>query len=89
MRCKIGDRAFIVKSLFLANVGRIVEVVDYDRGELDWEVRSEGSPLRGVSRLTGDSITGPRLCISDSHLRPIRDRPGVDESLRNLLLSTG
>lgn len=87
MRCRQGDLAVIVRSLFPAeNLGRMVTIVRPGDGAYDWEVLSVGGPLRAVSTLTGLETSSRLIHMNDSQLRPIRDQEGVDESLRNLLL---
>lgn len=52
-----------------------------------WEVESLGSDLVTVD-LTTQKRSGVRVIpVADKDLRPLRDRPGTDETLRNLELA--
>jgi hypothetical protein len=79
-RCKIGDRAFIIRSRFQENLGKIVRVVGPGMS-IDWVVESEGSPLVIVGIVVnraGEFIgytkpsTDMRSEAYDSALLPIR-----------------
>lgn len=77
-RCKIGDRAFIVKSPFPENIGKIIIVIGI--GALkDWFVRSEGSQLRCSKHIATGEIVGQGVDshgeVNDDQLRPIRGEP--------------
>lgn len=51
-----------------------------------WEVKSLGRPFKAIG---GDDhvIYARVVAYSDRCLRPLRDRPGTDETLRNLELT--
>lgn len=77
-RCKIGDRAFIIKSRFEENIGKIVRIMRQGT-ILDWHCESEGLPLRTrVVDASGHAI-GYGLEMecegSDDALMPIRGEP--------------
>ena len=80
MNCKPGDLAFIVRSDFPENIGRIVRVVaasgnwTYASGTyFNWEVAVIGSPLTGNK--DGRYVKDTAGIIPDSFLRPIRPEP--------------
>lgn len=87
MNCKPGDMAVIVKSD--ANVGRLVEVVEfvgvdpvfggrvwYSDGPC-WLVRSIGTPLQAANFWPALVMVAP---IEDSRLRPFRPGDLEDET---------
>ncbi len=82
MNCKQGDLAVIVHSdFFKENIGKIVTCVEFKAGP-------DGSPawvidralFEGTRRTHNKSFAGDWVC--DKVLRPIRDQPGEDETLR-------
>lgn len=74
-RCKIGDRAFIIKSRFPENIGKIVKVIDRSKHAFtDWLIESEGTPIKAVT-LFGQIRYGACINASDSWLMPIRGEP--------------
>jgi hypothetical protein len=78
MFCKIGDLAVIVNG---ENCGRLIEVRSYSAfGPRWWSVRVLGSPARG--ECVGFSTFSLEGNIEDRRLRPLRDEPGDDETLR-------
>lgn len=82
-RCKVGDRAFIIKSDSPENIGKIVLVVDVG-GWGDWIVKTEGSLLRvntGYIHPNGKKFIiktirwAPDSETFDDRLMPIRGEP--------------
>lgn len=83
MRCKVGDLCVIVRSNN-GNEGRLVEVVGtspYGPGYWMCEAMSVATavPFPGGQRKPVPA--GHRASIMDYRLRPIRDKPGEDETL--------
>lgn len=81
-RCKVGDRAFIFKSPFQENIGRVVrimrpsgpdEVCDWQPGDVVWWIKSDGSPLRQRFEDNSTYLVAER-CMEDAGLLPIRGR---------------
>jgi len=79
-RCRVGDFAFVIRSEFPENIGRVVRIVKRsepaeDMPGLWWLARSEGGPMKGLRRDDTEVLTmeanGP-----DAHLLPIRSGPG-------------
>ena len=83
MNCKPGDLAFIIRSDFPENIGRIVRVVKYAgvatfrrAGTLYlWVVEAQGSPLRGKWLNSGVISSEFTSLAPDADLRPIRPEP--------------
>lgn len=78
-RCKIGDRAFIIKSRFPENIGKIVRVIGQAEF-MDWRVESEGSPIKVISvdkngNVRKNAHWKMRGSCSDGALMPIRGEP--------------
>lgn len=80
MNCKPGDLAFIIRSDFPENVGRIVRVVSAIgnrpfQGGIDfmWLVYADGSVV--TASFNGEAVQVREGCIGDSLLRPIRPEP--------------
>lgn len=94
MRCKPGDLAVIV-SRDSPNYGRFVTVRcvydgrksptghGYSKPPPDWIIDPIGDGLMQHQLAPVDEWVGPYpwLACWDSSLRPIRDQPGVDETL--------
>jgi hypothetical protein len=79
MRCKIGDRAFVIKG-FQNNIGKVVRI--HERSDFFpgyWYVGSEGLPLEGVHLMTGIGGFNMSAHIDDSELLPIRGEPDDTE----------
>lgn len=79
MNCKPGDLAFIVKSHDSRNIGKLVTVLRvYPRQTDSWFIVCD-SAMYG---LFSDWPAGAEVATFDHCLRPIRDWPGVDETLQ-------
>lgn len=84
MRCKVGDLAVIIGGAYPENIGCLVSVVMLSTRPQYWLVRTLGrattyNSVDGVRRNRPPGIEGN---IADRLLRPLRDDPGPDESLR-------
>ena len=86
MNCRPGDLAIIIRSQN-GNAGRIVEVMRPTVSRAGWwVVQMVGRP--GSARNIGDEAIASNLferqraSIQDANLRPIRDSPGEDETLK-------
>ena len=69
MKCKIGDIAYIVRSLNPTNLNRIVEVVAEGPFEATWWVETSGM----LESCIGTPIQ--RGWIKDEKLQPISSKP--------------
>lgn len=76
MNCKPGDLAVIVQSHDERNIGKFVTVLDAWDESSWWIVSTSVLYAR-----TGDIPAGKEIGAYDSHLRPIRDSDGEDETL--------
>lgn len=76
MRCKVGDKCFVVSSKCEANLGAIVTIVEPSQypEKWDWWVRSEGREL--IGSFHGIAMAGPFVQARDWQLLPIR--PSAD-----------
>lgn len=73
MRCKPQDLAVIIKSARPQNIGKLVTVIKVSTfPSMDWECRSEGSPLLGMCEFTRSIKSGRVVNFLDSQLRPLR-----------------
>ena len=77
MNCKIGDIAVIIRG---PNFGKLVTVLEPSRdyGYRFWRVQSLG----GVLPTRNGRPPGMIGHIEDERLKPLRDTPGEDETLR-------
>ena len=83
LNCRPGDVAVTINSA--VNGGLIVNVLEffgsYEHGEF-WIVESIGSEFNVVRSATCPSGLCKKTVWPDHNLRPIRDQPGADETLR-------
>ena len=78
MNCQKGDLAVIVSGL---NQGRFMFVLEASVYGADyWFVKVLGGPLEGTE--SGKKVFLRKGHIEDNRLRPLRDTPGDDETLR-------
>lgn len=78
MNCEIGDLAVIVRG---KNLGALVEVTGASvHGPEYWMVNILGTPIKGT--LFGKPVLMQAGNIEDSRLKPLRDKPGSDETLQ-------
>lgn len=78
MNCVIGDLAVIVRG---KSLGTLVEVKGHSvMGPQYWLVDVLGEPIAGT--LYGEPCAMRGGNIEDSRLKPIRDKPGSDETLQ-------
>ena len=87
MRCKVGDLAICVRNPQLPeNVGMLFHIDRFFAAPDFWEVTAL-SAGRGVdikrNRGVQDFSAGSSGYMPDSYLRPLRDGPGADETLRD------
>lgn len=77
MNCKPGDLAFIVRSDFPENIGRIVRVIKLINDDPPrWHVVLEGSPAKAYYKTPPhERVPATEGQICDSNLRPIRPEP--------------
>lgn len=88
LRCRPGDLAIVVRAcdhpqfpgVVLLKPGTVVRVVRISKSGL-WELESV-IPFRVIFGLT--LLTGHIAAIADDLLRPLRDKPGEDETLTTL-----
>ena len=78
LNCRPGDLAVIVRG---NNLGALVDVLEKSRVyEPDfWLVAVLGLPIKGL--LFNQPVPMTQGNIEDARLRPLRDRPGDDETL--------
>ncbi len=80
-KCKVGDRAIVLRSIFPANIGRIVQVLKPAREPRapscgpEWWVRAEGRPMQALNG-DGRRVRRKHGDIPDAWLCPLRD-PGL------------
>jgi hypothetical protein len=85
MNCRKGDLAVIVRS-YAGNEGKIVRCVrlhasqTHDLSGLPFGLSL--GPRWVVDRPLPDAFGRPVFAVADACLRPIRDQPGEDETLR-------
>lgn len=83
MRCRVGDLAFVVRSV-AGNEGKVVTCVEYVG---DREFITRGNGVRrdvDVWRIDPPLVAwNGRPChyVADERLRPIRPEPGQDETI--------
>lgn len=86
MNCKQGDIAVVLRDPYCGNVdvGKLVDVVKFDGydgdGEPCWWCRGIGSALACYT--DGYAPARDLVAIPDPWLKPIRNDPGEDETLR-------
>ena len=83
MRCKAGDKAFVVKG---KACGTLVEVqtLQVNRNTPTWTVifLCSGPAYRSNTKTWDKWPAGTKVSCPDDFLRPIRDTDGKDEMLR-------
>ena len=85
LRCRPGDLAIVVRAcdhsqfpgVVLLKPGTVVRVVRISKGGL-WELES---PIAFRIIFGATLFTGHIAAIADDLLRPLRDKPGEDETL--------
>lgn len=78
MNCEIGDLAIVVRG---NSLGTLVAVVETSLlGPQYWMVDILGAPIAGT--LHGKPYLMQAGNIEDSRLKPLRDKPGGDETLQ-------
>ncbi|KVO11741.1 hypothetical protein [Burkholderia ubonensis] len=73
MNCKPGDIAFIISSRVSENIGRVVEVIEWDACCEMWVIH-----CREPIRLYSGGMSTEAFC-EDSRLRPISGVPVTDD----------
>lgn len=76
MNCRPGDIAIIVRSDFVENIGKLVEVE-----RLHWSGEWVVVALSSMRSNRGPTKAGEKGLCLDSTMRPIRDQEGQDEIL--------
>ncbi|PXW18431.1 hypothetical protein [Paraburkholderia caballeronis] len=77
LRCRPGDLARVIESIYPALVGRIVFVEAWGAHDR-WNVTLLGEPFFGFALVTGSPILGNKTMFYDSSLMPLRgDTPDM------------